>query len=261
MTRTAATASSGSNLLLSAERIDIGYGRVDVVHSVSLSIARGQIVAIIGPNGAGKTTLLNGLMGLLPVRGRLSFFGEATDEQPSVETLVGRGVTLIPETRELFGPMSVEDNLRLGAFARYQQGHRDIEAGLAEVHELMPRLLERRTQAANTLSGGERQMLAMGRALMSRPQLLLLDEPSLGLAPLVTRDILRTVASLRDRGMSCLLVEQNAKAALRIADYAYVMESGVFVLEGPACEIAENSDVINSYLGARPPAAVELPPS
>jgi branched-chain amino acid transport system ATP-binding protein len=248
---------SAGEILLQADSIDIGYGRVNVVHGVDLTVRRGQIIAIIGPNGAGKTTLLSGLMGLLPVQGKLSFFGQAMAEQPSVETLVGRGVTLIPETRELFGPMSVEDNLRLGGFARYQQGHRDLEAGLAEVYTLMPRLQERRRQAAKTLSGGERQMLAMGRALMSKPQLLLLDEPSLGLAPLITRDILRTVASLRDRGMSCLLVEQNAKAALRIADYAYVMESGAFVLEGPAADIAANPDVIASYLGVRSAATAD----
>jgi branched-chain amino acid transport system ATP-binding protein len=252
-----AQAASYADVLLSAEKIDIGYGRVDVVHGVDLTVKRGQIVAIIGPNGAGKTTLLNGLMGLLPVRGCLSFFGETMADQPTVEMLVGRGVTLIPETRELFGPMNVEDNLRLGAFARYRKGDRDIDAGLAEVYALMPRLQERKAQAASTLSGGERQMLAMGRALMSRPQLLLLDEPSLGLAPLITRDILRTVASLRDRGMSCLLVEQNAKAALRIADYAYVMEQGSFVLQGPAGEVADNPDVINSYLGVRSAAAAE----
>ncbi len=249
--------SSSAEVLLHADRINIGYGRVDVVHDVSLTIRRGQIVSIIGPNGAGKTTLLSGLMGLLPVRGGLSFFGETMADQPSVEWLVGRGVTLIPETRELFGPMSVEDNLRLGAFSRVQKGDRDIATTLEEVFSLMPRLRERRRQAASTLSGGERQMLAMGRALMSKPQLLLLDEPSLGLAPLITRDILKTVAELRDRGMSCLLVEQNAKAALRIADYAYVMESGVFALEGPASDVADNPQVINSYLGVK---AAEMVP-
>ncbi|MCP9628690.1 ABC transporter ATP-binding protein [Rhodopseudomonas palustris] len=248
---------SHADILLQADKISIAYGRVDVVHGVSLNVRRGQIIAIIGSNGAGKTTLLSGLMGLLPVKGALTFFGETATEQPTVEALVGRGVTLIPETRELFGPMSVEDNLRLGGFARYQQGHRDLDAGLEEVYALMPRLRERKAQAAKTLSGGERQMLAMGRALMSKPQLLLLDEPSLGLAPLITRDILRTVASLRDLGMSCLLVEQNAKAALRIADYAYVMESGAFVLEGPAAEIAANPDVIASYLGVRTAASAD----
>lgn len=249
------SAGTASDVLLAAENISIGYGRVEVIRDLSLSIRRGQIVAIIGPNGAGKTTLLSGLMGQLRVRGRLSFFGEAATEQPSVETLVGRGMTLIPETRELFTTMTVEDNLMLGGFLRYRRGDRTYLDTLDEVYALLPRLKERRWQLASTLSGGERQMLAMGRALMSKPQLLMLDEPSLGLAPLVTRDILQSVAGLRDRGVSCLLVEQNARAALRIADYAYVMESGAIVLEGPAAEVAGNPDVINSYLGIRAAAS------
>jgi branched-chain amino acid transport system ATP-binding protein len=248
---TAITGGTDADVLLSADNISIGYGRVEVVRGVSLSIRRGQIVAIIGPNGAGKTTLLSGLMGQLPVHGRLSFFGVTVAEQPTVEALVGRGMTLIPETRELFTAMNVEDNLLLGAFLRYRRGDSSYRDTLQEVYGLLPRLKERRKQLANTLSGGERQMLAMGRALMSKPQLLMLDEPSLGLAPLVTRDILRSVAQLRDRGVSCLLVEQNARAALRIADYAYVMEQGAIVLEGPAAEVAANPDVINSYLGVR----------
>ncbi|WP_315741964.1 MULTISPECIES: ABC transporter ATP-binding protein [unclassified Bradyrhizobium] len=248
-------ASTSSDVLLAAENISIGYGRVEVIRGLNLSIRRGQIVAIIGPNGAGKTTLLSGLMGQLPVRGRLTFFGEVAAEQPPVETLVGRGMTLIPETRELFTTMTVEDNLMLGAFLRYRRGDKSYLNTLEEVYALLPRLKERRWQLASTLSGGERQMLAMGRALMSKPQLLMLDEPSLGLAPLVTRDILRSVAGLRDRGVSCLLVEQNARAALRIADYAYVMESGAIMLEGPASEVASNPDVINSYLGIRAAAS------
>lgn len=249
------SAVASSDVLLAAKNISIGYGRVDVIRDLSLSIRRGQIVAIIGPNGAGKTTLLSGLMGQLPVRGHLSFFGETADQQPSVENLVGRGMTLIPETRELFTTMSVEDNLMLGAFLRYRRGDNSYLKTLQDVYALLPRLQERRSQLAATLSGGERQMLAMGRALMSKPQLLMLDEPSLGLAPLVTRDILRSVAELRDQGVSCLLVEQNARAALRIADYAYVMESGTIVLEGPAGEVASNPDVINSYLGIRATAS------
>ncbi|MDH2346135.1 MULTISPECIES: ABC transporter ATP-binding protein [unclassified Bradyrhizobium] len=252
---TAGAEAAGADVLLAADGISVGYGRVDVIRNISLSIRRGQIVTIIGPNGAGKTTLLSGLMGRLAVRGRLSFFGETAIEQPSVETLVGRGVTLIPETRELFGSMSVEDNLLLGAFVRHRRGDRTYPSTLDEVYALLPRLKERHRQLASTLSGGERQMLAMGRALMSEPRLLMLDEPSLGLAPLITRDILRSVAELRDRGVSCLLVEQNARAALRIADYAYVMESGAIVLEGPAAEVAANSVVINAYLGVREPVS------
>ena len=241
-----------ADILLKAENISVGYGRVDVIRGLNLCLRRGQIVAIIGPNGAGKTTLLSGLMGQLAVRGRLSFFGVPATEQPTVEELVGRGITLIPETRELFGSMSVEDNLLLGGFLRHRRGDRTYRATLAQVYALLPRLKERTGQLASTLSGGERQMLAMGRAMMSGPQILMLDEPSLGLAPLVTRDILRSVSELRDSGVSCLLVEQNARAALRIADYAYVMESGTVVLEGPAAQVADDPTVIGSYLGVRP---------
>ncbi len=169
--------------------------------------------------------------------------------RPRGRCAVRRGVALIPEKRELFTSMSVEDNLRLGGFDRYRRGDRGLDASLSEVYALFPRLHERRKQAAGTLSGGERQMLAMGRALMASPKLLMLDEPSLGLAPLVTRDVLATVAGLRDRGISCLLVEQNARAALAIADHACVMEAGRFVATGPARDIANDPTVIQTYLG------------
>jgi branched-chain amino acid transport system ATP-binding protein len=168
---------------------------------------------------------------------------------------------LIPEKRELFGTLSVEDNLRLGGFDRWRQGARDGGDDLALVYELFPRLAERRRQDAGTLSGGERQMLAMGRALMARPKLLLLDEPSLGLAPLIIREIFRIIGQLRTRGVSILLVEQNARAALRAADYAYVMESGSFVLDGPAEELARNERVIEAYLGISAADRPASPPS
>ncbi len=250
-----ATNTEADPVLMSATNLTIKYGRVEAVRGVNLQVKHGQIVTIIGPNGAGKTTLLNGLMGLLAVQGDLTFFNERTLDQPTTEALVRRGVALIPETRELFTTMTVEDNLLLGAFTRYRNGERDIHETLNEVYEFLPRLRERKSQTVNTLSGGERQMLAMGRALMSKPKLLMLDEPSLGLAPLVTREILAAVARLRDLGMSCLLVEQNARAALRIADFAYVMESGAFIMQGPAADIASNQDVINSYLGVRSAAS------
>ncbi|TGD94280.1 ABC transporter ATP-binding protein [Methylobacterium nonmethylotrophicum] len=237
--------------VLEVRDVRIAYGRVEAVRDVSLTIREGEIVAIIGPNGAGKTTLLAGLMGLLPLSGTMAVFGETLADGPEVGALVRRGVALIPEKRELFTSLSVEDNLRLGAFDRYRRGDRTLAASLSEIYALFPRLHERREQAAGTLSGGERQMLAMGRALMSAPKLLMLDEPSLGLAPLVTRDILATVARLRDRGLSCLLVEQNARAALAIADTACVMESGRFVATGPARDIASDPRVIQTYLGTR----------
>ena len=237
--------------LLVARDVTIAYGKVAAVRGVSLDIRAGEVVTIVGPNGAGKTTLLAGLMGLLPVQGEVERLGVLATHPPTVEQLVRAGMSLIPEQRELFGSLSVEDNLRLGGFHR--RGARDAAADLAGIYELFPQLGERRGQRAGTLSGGERQMLAMGRALMARPKLLLLDEPSLGLAPLIIRDIFRIIGALRQRGVSILLVEQNARAALRAADYAYVMESGSFVLEGPAAELARNERVIEAYLGIAAP--------
>jgi branched-chain amino acid transport system ATP-binding protein len=236
-------------VLLEARGLCVSYGRVEALHRVDLRVNAGRIVAVIGPNGAGKSTLLGALMGLLPCSGHIDCFGRARTPTDSVESLVAAGLVLVPEKRELFAPMSVEDNLRLGAFCRYRAGERDPARSLTEVYDVFPRLRERRRQAAGSLSGGERQMLAMGRALMARPRLLMLDEPSLGLAPLVVREILRVVAELRARGVAVLLVEQNARAALRIADTGYVLESGEVVLEGPSAQLAGDPRVVESYLG------------
>jgi len=187
------------------------------------------------------------LMGLLPARGTIRFAGSAGHRR--VESLVADGLVLVPEKRELFGEMSVQDNLLLGAFNCFRKGRRDHEKTMAEVYEIFPRLMERRTQAAGTLSGGERQMLAMGRALMAKPKLLMLDEPSLGLAPLIIREVFRTVAHLRDMGVSVLLVEQNARAALQVSDYGYVLENGEVALENASHVLAHDPRVIESYLG------------
>ncbi|HWW48310.1 MAG TPA: ABC transporter ATP-binding protein [Xanthobacteraceae bacterium] len=241
--------SAQSPLLLSCRDLTVSYGKMAAVRGVNLDIREGQVVTIVGANGAGKTSLLSALMGLLPARGSVAYFGESFEAPPSVEALVRRGLGLIPEKRELFGPMSVEDNLRLGAFDRWRQGARDLDASLEDIFEAFPRLRERRRQEAGTLSGGERQMLAMGRALMAKPRLLMMDEPSLGLAPLIIKEIFRLIAGLRERGVSVLLVEQNARAAMSIADYGYVMETGEFVLEGPTAELARNDRVIETYLG------------
>ena len=238
-----------SPALLVARDVTIAYGKVAAVRRVSLEIRAGEVVAIVGPNGAGKTTLLAGLMGLLRMQGEVQRFGAASTIPPTVEQLVRAGMGLIPERRELFGSMSVEDNLRLGGFDRWRQGARDGRSDLADIFGLFPRLYERRDQDAGTLSGGERQMLALGRALMARPKLLLLDEPSLGLAPLIIREIFKIIDGLRARGVSILLVEQNARAALKVADYAYVMETGSFVIEGPATALAQDERVIEAYLG------------
>lgn len=233
-------------VVLEVSGLSVSYGKVDALHGLALKVHRGEIVTVIGPNGAGKTTLLATLMGLLPARGEIVYLGERQGAGRSVEKL---GMTLVPEKRELFAQMSVADNLLLGAFDRYRSGHRDHLETMDQVFDIFPRLLERREQVAGTLSGGERQMLAMGRALMAKPKLLLLDEPSLGLAPLIIKDIFRTVAQLRKTGVAIVLVEQNARAALQIADYGYVLETGELSLEGPSRDLASDPRVIQSYLG------------
>jgi branched-chain amino acid transport system ATP-binding protein len=234
--------------LLEVSDLCVRYGKVDAVSGISLSVAPGQIVTVIGPNGAGKTTSLAAIMGLLPSKGRVVFNGEV-EAATDVERRVIRGMTLVPEKRELFGQMSIEDNLLLGAFQRHRQGDRNIAATMEDVYALFPRLKERRRQTAGTMSGGERQMLAIGRALMAKPKLLMLDEPSLGLAPLIVREIFRIIAELRRRGIAILLVEQNARAALQAADYAYVLENGAIKIEGPAETLRNDPRVIESYLG------------
>jgi branched-chain amino acid transport system ATP-binding protein len=237
-----------SEALLELRGFTVCYGPVEALHQVELTVGEGEIVTVIGPNGAGKSTLLNAVMGLLPSSGSLSLAG-ARIARPSVEAMVARGVGLVPEKRELFGEMSVEDNLLLGGFARWRRGQRDQAERMQEVFALFPRLQERRAQLSATLSGGERQMLAIGRALMARPRLLMLDEPSLGLAPLIVREVLHIVASLRDMGVSVLLIEQNARAALQVADRAYVLEMGAVALSGDAGELMTDRRVIETYLG------------
>jgi branched-chain amino acid transport system ATP-binding protein len=235
--------------LLEVRDLHVAYGKVEAVQGVSLRVEAGSIVTVIGPNGAGKTTLLAALMGLLPCSGMLRYAGQDVMTL-AVEARVAAGLTLVPERRELFGELSVEDNLRLGAFQRVRRGERSAVAGdLLGIFERFPRLQERRRQLAATLSGGERQMLAIGRALMARPRLLMLDEPSLGLAPRIVRDILHIVADLRTTGVAILLVEQNARAALQIADRGYVLETGELALEGSAADLSGNPRVIQSYLG------------
>jgi branched-chain amino acid transport system ATP-binding protein len=236
--------------LLAVRNLHVGYGKVEAVHDLSLDVAPGTIVSVIGPNGAGKTTLLAALMGLLPARGELVYVG-APAHRLTVEQRVARGLILVPERRELFAAMSVADNLELGGFQRARSGERGWRTTLTEVYTRFPRLEERRDQLAGTLSGGERQMLAMGRALMGKPKLLMLDEPSLGLAPLIVREIFNIIAGLRASGVSILLVEQNARAALQVSDYGYVLETGELAMEGPSAELAANPRVAATYLGER----------
>ncbi|CAB3811326.1 ABC transporter ATP-binding protein [Achromobacter sp. SIMBA_011] len=234
--------------LLEVRDLRVAYDKVEAVSGVSLSVDEGKIVTVIGPNGAGKTTLLSAIMGVLPSRGEIVFGGKR-QEHAEIEEMVAAGMNLVPEKRELFAEMSVEDNLMLGGFDRFRRGLRDQDQTLAEVYDLFPRLRERRAQLSGTLSGGERQMLAVGRALMAKPRLLMLDEPSLGLAPRIVREVFRIVEQLRGMGVSILLIEQNARAALQVADYAYVLETGSLTLEGPAAQVAEDPRVVEVYLG------------
>ncbi|ABF43860.1 MULTISPECIES: ABC transporter ATP-binding protein [Deinococcus] len=242
---TQAPRSPDTPLLLEVRNLHTRYGRVEALDGVSLQVPAGQIVSVIGANGAGKTTLMNSIMGVLPCSGELLYQGQSLQGVP-LETRVARGISLVPERRDLFAALTVHDNLQLGAYSRRREKWR---ADLDDVYTRFPRLLERRTQLAGTLSGGEQQMLAIGRALMARPRLLLLDEPSLGLAPLIVRDILRIVQGLKADGVTVLLVEQNARASLAISDEAYVLETGQVKRHGPAAELARDETLGASYLG------------
>jgi branched-chain amino acid transport system ATP-binding protein len=235
-------------MLLEVTDLHAGYGRAEVLTGLDFGVGEGQVVSVIGPNGAGKSTTLNALMGVLPSRGRIVFDGQDLTDA-TLEDRVMLGLALVPERRELFGSMPVEDNLVLGGYRAMKQRVPHWRREIERVYTLFPRLKERRTQLAGTLSGGERQMLAVGRALMSTPRLLMLDEPSLGLAPLIVREIFHIILELKRRGVSILLVEQNARAALQIADHAYVLETGEVVLDGPADQLAHDPRVIESYLG------------
>jgi branched-chain amino acid transport system ATP-binding protein len=239
-----------ANLLLHVSGLHAGYGRAEVLSGLNLQLPKGQVVTVIGPNGAGKSTLLNALMGVLPSTGAVHFDGQDL-AGTTLEDRVMMGLALVPEKRELFTTMPVEDNLVLGGYRAMRLRVPNWRNELERVYGLFPRLKERRTQLAGTLSGGERQMLAVGRALMSGPKLLMLDEPSLGLAPLVVRDIFNIISRLRQGGVSILLVEQNARAALQVADHGYVLETGEIALEGPAEQLADDPRVIETYLGAK----------
>lgn len=233
-----------SDKLLEVQNLHVSYGKAEVLHGISLSMKPGSIVTVIGANGAGKTTMLNAIMGLIPSEGVINY-----DDKPvprSIEGRVAAGLCLVPEKRELFSTMTVEDNIELGGFLRSPSERAAMQE---DVYQRFPRLAERRKQLAGTLSGGERQMLALARALMSKPRLLLLDEPSLGLAPKIVIDILGIVAELRNTGVSILLVEQNARAALEIADEGYLVELGEVRKSGPAAELAVDPSLMEGYLG------------
>jgi branched-chain amino acid transport system ATP-binding protein len=237
-------------MLLETRKVSTFYGQIQALDNVHLQVGEGEIVAIIGANGAGKTTLLNTICGIHPSRGGEVIFCDQDITRLPAERVVRLGISHVPERRQVFGTMSTLDNLILGAYHRYgKEKKEDIEAEMEYIFGLFPILKERQKQMAGTLSGGEQQMLAIGRGLMAKPKLLLLDEPSLGLAPLLVREIFRVMAELREHGTTILLVEQNAKAALRIADRAYVLETGKVALEGTAEELLADERVQSAYLG------------
>jgi branched-chain amino acid transport system ATP-binding protein len=233
-------------VLLEVRDLRVAYGQIEAVRGIGFAVEAGQVVALIGSNGAGKTTTLRTLSGLLrPASGEVRLDGERIDHLPAHE-IVARGVAHAPEGRRLFARMTVRENLDLGAYRRRDA---EIEADVANVFDLFPVLAERRAQAAGTLSGGEQQMVAIGRALMSRPRLLMLDEPSMGLSPLVMQTIFRTLGELKQRGTTLLLVEQNAQAALALADAGHVLETGRIVLSGSAADLLGDENVRKAYLG------------
>ena len=234
--------------LFQIKNFGVCYGQVSALQDADLVMAPGSVVTVIGPNGAGKSTLLNGLMGLLPSTGEVLFDGRSLAGMGTEERVLA-GISLVPERRELFADMPVIDNLLLGSFRRHRLGDKAPADQLDWVYALFPRLKERSSQLAGTLSGGERQMLAVGRALMGKPRLLMLDEPSLGLAPRIVQEMLDVIGGLRAHGVSTLLVEQNARAALALADHGYVLENGRIVLQGPAGELANNPRIAQSYMG------------
>ncbi len=237
--------------MLRLRNVDAGYGKLIVLRRATLHVSQGEIVTLVGANGAGKTTLLRTIAGLVrPRTGEIEFAGEGVT-RTRTERLVAMGCSLVPEGRQVFATMPVHENLLLGAHVQYARGRRaEVAADLERVYGLFPVLKARAGQLAGTLSGGEQQMLAIGRALMARPKLVMLDEPSMGLAPLVVKDIFAIVARIRDEGTTVLLVEQNARSALRIADRGYVLETGRIVLQGTAEELLANRDVQRAYLGS-----------
>ncbi|WP_296957214.1 ABC transporter ATP-binding protein [uncultured Dialister sp.] len=235
--------------LLELKNVEAAYGNIKALKGISLSVPEGKIVTLIGANGAGKSTTMKTIMGVMkPVAGEVIFKGENISGKKT-HRIVKRGLVLVPEGRQILQNMTVRENLEMGAFQRKDE--KEIAEDLTKVFERFPRLFERQTQLGGTLSGGEQQMLAIGRAMMAKPEVMLLDEPSMGLAPLVVQQIFDVIKDINKMGTTVLLVEQNARKALQIADYAYVMETGRIVMEGPAQEVASNPDVMAAYLGGR----------
>jgi branched-chain amino acid transport system ATP-binding protein len=236
--------------LLDVSGLTVGYGEAIALDAISFDVARGEFVTFIGPNGAGKTTLLNSLMGVLRQKSGTVTFNDEDLGELKPETRVARGIVIVPERRELFPQLSVEDHLLLGAFLRRREGRAKLAADLERIYALLPKLKERRQQLAGTLSGGEQQMVAIGRAMMSAPQLLMLDEPSTGLAPRITEEIFEAIARLKADGMTAIIVEQNAHLAFSVADRGFVLEVGNVVASGAAGDLRQDPRVLAAYLGA-----------
>jgi len=235
--------------MLKIKNLEAGYGKLRVLKRISLHVNPGEIVTLIGANGAGKTTLLAAITGLIrATAGEVLLKGDNL-ERLKAEEIVFRGCSLVPEGRQVFAAMSVRENLVLGGYVQHRQGKAQLQEGIEYIYDLFPVLRERRDQLAGTLSGGEQQMLAMGRALMAKPALLMLDEPSTGLAPLIVKNIFQIITRLREAGNTVLLIEQNAKAALKVADRGYVLETGKIILEGSSEDLLTNRDVQRAYLG------------
>lgn len=248
MNEVEATRQQQADVILRLEDLRVHYGGVHALDGVSLSVRQSEVVTVIGANGAGKSSLLNAIVGLVRSQATALRYADRNIAGTSPEALVRRGVTLVPERRELFPGLTGHDNLRLGAFHR-RRDKSAVQEDIEQIYEIFPRLAERKRQRAGTMSGGEQQMLAVGRAIMAQPRLLLLDEPSLGLAPLIVQEIFRVLEQLKSRGVTVLLIEQNARAALKLADYAYVLETGDVILGAPADEVSNNRQVQEAYLG------------
>jgi len=239
--------SNASHPILELKKIEVAYGGIHAVKGIDLEVGRGELVCLIGANGAGKTTTLKGICGLLPIKaGKIFYDGADITGKPAFK-LVRRGLAMVPEGRGVFGALTIEENLTMGAYIRNDR--EGIKADIERVYHLFPRLKERRRQTAGTMSGGEQQMLAMGRAMMSRPRLLLLDEPSMGLAPLMVQKVFETIVTISGEGVTILLIEQNAKLALEVSRRGYVMESGEVILSGDAPSLLHDPKVRAAYLG------------
>ncbi|AYO31305.1 MAG: branched-chain amino acid transport system ATP-binding protein [Thermoanaerobacteraceae bacterium] len=232
--------------MLEIKDLNVRYGGIHAVRGIDMSVPQGNIVTLIGANGAGKSSTLRAICNLVKKTGTISFMGEDISKLPTRE-IVKRGISMVPEGRRVFADLTIYENLVLGAYTRKDEA--GIKSDIEWVYSLFPRLKEREKQLAGTLSGGEQQMLAVGRALMSRPKLLMMDEPSLGLAPILVRDVFKIIQKIHEEGVTILLIEQNARMALKVADYAYVLETGAIALSGSGQELLKNQEVTRAYLG------------